>query len=262
LGQDAPAVDLRDITVRFGTFTAVEAVTLAVAPTELVAVVGPTGCGKSTLLNIVTGLMQPSSGAVFIFGKPLDGLNGEAGYMLQQEALLPWKTALDNIGLGPVFQGASMRAARDKARLWLAKVGLKDFGMRYPHQLSGGQRKRIAMAQTLIMEPKIVLMDEPFSALDVHTRRLMHRVLLGLWQADRRAMIFVTHDLEEAITLADRVVVMSAGPSSRIVGDIAIPMARPRDVSAMATSDEFVRLYRQIWQLLGDEVEKSYATRN
>lgn len=141
----------------------------------------------------------------------------------------------------------------------MAKVGLKGFEKRYPHQLSGGQRKRIAMAQTLIMEPKIVLMDEPFSALDVHTRRLMHRILLDLWQADRRSLIFITHDLEEAIVLADRVVVMSAGPGSRIVGDVEINLPRPRDVSQLATTDEFMRLYRQIWDMLGKEVEKSYV---
>lgn len=258
-GQPAFAVDLRDVMIRFGDFTAVKSMNLQVGEAEFVAVVGPTGCGKSTILNTVTGLLKPAAGDVCIFGKPLAGLNDQSGYMLQQEGLLPWKTAQDNVGLGLVFQGKSVEEARTQARPWLAKVGLKGFEERYPHQLSGGQRKRVAMAQTLIMEPRIVLMDEPFSALDVHTRRLMHRILLDLWQAERRSLIFITHDLDEAITLADRVVVMSAGPSSRMVGDVPITLPRPRDVSALQTTDEFVALYRQIWSLLGAEVEKSYA---
>lgn len=255
-----PAVRLSEVAVRFGPFTAVGNMNLAVGDNEFVAVVGPTGCGKSTILNVVTGLLQPAAGEVAIFGQPLQGLNADSGYMLQQEAILPWKNAEDNVALGLVFQGMAKEQARAKARTWLAKVGLKGFEKRYPHQLSGGQRKRVAMAQTLIMEPRIVLMDEPFSALDVHTRRLMHRILLDLWQADRRSLIFITHDLDEAITLADRVVVMSAGPASHMVGDVEITLPRPRDVSALATTDAFVDLYRQIWNLLGAEVEKSYAS--
>ncbi|MET4349258.1 ABC transporter ATP-binding protein [Bradyrhizobium sp. RT9a] len=261
-GQPALAVDLHDVLIRFGDFTAVKSMNLQVGDTEFVAVVGPTGCGKSTILNTVTGLLKPVSGDVRIFGRPLTGLNDQSGYMLQQEGLLPWKTAQDNVGLGLVFQGKSVEQARAQARPWLAKVGLKGFEERYPHQLSGGQRKRVAMAQTLIMEPRIVLMDEPFSALDVHTRRLMHRILLDLWQAERRSLIFITHDLDEAITLADRVVVMSAGPASRMIGNVKITLPRPRDVSVLQTTDEFVALYREIWSLLGTEVEKSYATQN
>jgi NitT/TauT family transport system ATP-binding protein len=258
-GNGAHAVELRNVRVAFGDFTAVDDLNLIVRESEFVAVVGPTGCGKSTILNTVTGLLRPAGGEVLVFGEPLRGLNGQSGYMLQQEALLPWKTARDNVGLGLVFQGHSVEEARERADPWLERVGLKGFEQRYPHQLSGGQRKRVAMAQTLIMSPRIVLMDEPFSALDVHTRRLMHRILLDLWQADRRSLIFITHDLEEAIVLADRVVVMAAGPRSRIIGDVDITLSRPRDVTALANSDEFVRLYREIWGLLGAEVEKSYV---
>ncbi|MCW2245416.1 NitT/TauT family transport system ATP-binding protein [Azospirillum fermentarium] len=254
-----PSVTLSGVAVRFGRFTAVSDADLHVKSGEFLAVVGPTGCGKSTLLNIITGLLRPAAGTVAIFGKPLTGLNGDSGYMLQQDALLPWKTALDNIGLGLIFQGMPVAQARERALPWLRKVGLDGFESRYPHQLSGGQRKRVAMAQTLIMGPKIVLMDEPFSALDVHTRRLMHRILLDLWQEERRSLIFITHDLEEAITLADRVLVMSAGPGSRIIGEVPIPLPRPRNVSALATTDEFLHLYREVWGLLGAEVEKSYA---
>lgn len=256
------AVELKNVAVKFGNFTAIENVDLTVADGEFVAVVGPTGCGKSTILNLVTGLLPAAAGEVGIFGKTLSGLNSESGYMLQQEALLPWKTALDNVGLGMVFQGHSIAAARERAAPWMAKVGLKGFEHRYIHQLSGGQRKRVAMAQTLIMAPKIVLMDEPFSALDVHTRRLMHRILLKLWQEERRSLIFITHDLEEAIALADRVVVMSAGPAARIVGEVKITLPRPRDVSTLATTDEFLSLYRQLWSLLGAEVEKSYRNQD
>jgi len=256
------AVELREVAVRFGDFTAVKEVNLEVADGEFVAVVGPTGCGKSTILNLVTGLLPAAAGVVSIFGKKLSGLNDVAGYMLQQEALLPWKTALDNVGLGLVFQGLSVEQARQRAAPWLAKVGLKGFEHRYIHQLSGGQRKRVAMAQTLIMSPKIVLMDEPFSALDVHTRRLMHRILLNLWQEDKRSLIFITHDLEEAIALADRVVVMSAGPGSRVVGEVKITLPRPRDVSELATTNEYLKLYRELWGLLGAEVEKSYGSQD
>jgi NitT/TauT family transport system ATP-binding protein len=257
--QSQTAVELRNVAVSFGAFTAVANMTMAVRDGEFVAVVGPTGCGKSTILNVVTGLLKASAGEVTVFGKPLRGLNSDSGYMLQQEAILPWKTAEDNVALGLIFQGQKQAQAREKARAWLAKVGLRGFEKRYPHQLSGGQRKRVAMAQTLILEPKIVLMDEPFSALDIHTRRLMHRILLDLWQADRRSLVFITHDLEEAIVLADRVLVMSAGPASRIVGEVAIPLPRPRDVSALATTDAFIEIYREIWGLLGAEVEKSYG---
>lgn len=260
--QIPAAVSLKGVAVKFGAFTAVANADLEVKEGEFVAVVGPTGCGKSTILNLVTGLLPAAGGSVDIFGKPLQGLNSDSGYMLQQEALLPWKTALDNVGLGLVFQGHSVAEARERARPWLAKVGLKGFEERYMHQLSGGQRKRVAMAQTLIMGPRIVLMDEPFSALDVHTRRLMHRILLDLWQEERRSLIFITHDLEEAIVLADRVVIMSAGPASRVIGEVPITLPRPRDVSELATTDAFLKLYREVWHLLGAEVEKSYATQD
>jgi NitT/TauT family transport system ATP-binding protein len=257
--QKGPAaVELNGVAVKFGSFTAVQNVNLAVGDGEFVAVVGPTGCGKSTILNLVTGLLRAAAGEVRVFGRPLTGLNGDSGYMLQQEALLPWKTALDNVGLGLVFRGASVAEAREQARPWMAKVGLKGFEDRYIHQMSGGQRKRVAMAQTLIMSPKIVLMDEPFSALDVHTRRLMHRILLDLWQEEKRSLIFITHDLEEAIALADRVVILSAGPAATVVGEVQITLPRPRDVSALATTDEFLGLYRELWSVLGAEVEKSY----
>ncbi|ARL91327.1 ABC transporter ATP-binding protein [Burkholderia pseudomallei] len=256
------AVRLRDVTIRFGNFVAVQQVNLTIGDGEFVAVVGPTGCGKSTLLNAVTGLLKPAGGEIDVFGETLAGLNSSAGFMMQQDALLPWKSALDNVGMGLVFQGHSKEEARAAARPWMRKVGLAGFEDRFPHQLSGGQRKRISMAQTLILAPKIVLMDEPFSALDVHTRHLMQSELLRLWQEDRKSLLFITHDLEEAIALADRVIVFSAGPAARPVGDVQITLPRPRNISEINMTEEFMSLYRKIWNILGTEVEKSHAAQH
>jgi NitT/TauT family transport system ATP-binding protein len=179
--------------------------------------------------------------------------------MLQQDALLPWKTALDNVALGLVFKGTRRAEARERAREWLRKVGLAGSEGRYPHQLSGGMRKRVGMAQTLISDPRIMLMDEPFSALDVHTRHAMQNELLRLWEDDRRSVLFITHDLEEAIALSDRVIVMAAGPASRAIAEFSVALPRPRDVGEIALDDGFRRIYREIWGSLRDEVGKSNA---
>ena len=188
---------------------------------------GPTGCGKSTLLNVAAGLLKPASGAVRIFDQPLTGLNRDAGYLFQADALFPWKTAIDNVAIGLEIKGAPRAEALERAQGWLTSVGLGAFANRYPHMLSGGQRKRVGLAQVLIRDPKILLMDEPFGPLDAQTRQIMGNLLLELWNADRKAVLFVTHDLEEAIALADRVVIMSAGPSARIIGDWRVPLAAP-----------------------------------
>jgi len=255
----SPAIELAGVAQRFGNYTAVEGVDLAVAEGEFVAVVGPTGCGKSTLLNIIAGLRAPAAGEVRVFGEPLAGLNRRAGYLFQQDALLPWKTALDNAALGLTFAGVPPEEARERASGWLAKVGLAGFEDRYPHQLSGGMRKRVALAQVLIMDPKILLMDEPFSALDVQTRQLMENELLRLWEEDQKSVLFVTHDLEEAIALADRVVVMSAGPASRPIGDFPVPLERPRDVTEVRLTEEFLKVHREIWSLLRREVMRAHG---
>ncbi|MGA7112382.1 MAG: ABC transporter ATP-binding protein, partial [Pseudolabrys sp.] len=230
------AIVLDDVVVAFrladdGVYTAVERATLHVADGEFVAIVGPTGCGKSTLLNVTAGLVTPAAGAVNIFGNSLSSLNRQAGYLFQADALFPWKTALENVAIGLETSGTPVTDARARAREWLARVGLEAFADRYPHMLSGGQRKRVGLAQVLIRDPKILLMDEPFGPLDAQTRQIMGNLLLDLWTADRKAVLFVTHDLEEAIALSDRVVIMSAGPAARIIGDWRVPLTRPRDIS-------------------------------
>jgi NitT/TauT family transport system ATP-binding protein len=249
----------RNLSVAFGSYVAVDGVDLSVREGEFVSLVGPTGCGKSTLLNVAAGLLAPSAGEVFLEGRPLRGLNPVAGYLLQQDAILPWKTALDNVALPLVFRGMGWREARERARVWLEKVGLGRFPRHFPHQLSGGMRKRVGLAQVLIANPRLLLMDEPFSALDVQTRQLMENELLRLWQEDRKTVLFVTHDLEEAIALADRVVVLSAGPRSRPIGEFSIPLPRPRDVAEIRLTPEFLRLHREIWDLLRGEVMRAHA---
>jgi len=263
VGLRASAVGLVGVTVSFrlderSTFTAVERASLDVADGEFVAIVGPTGCGKSTLLNVAAGLLAPSGGSVTVFGAPLAGRNAQAGYLFQADALFPWKTALDNIAIGLEVAGVSIGAARRRAQQWLGRVGLGGFAARYPHMLSGGQRKRVGLAQVLIRDPKILLMDEPFGPLDAQTRQIMGNLLLDLWSADRKAVLFVTHDLEEAIALSDRVVIMSAGPAARIIGDWKVPLPRPRDISEVTLDKAFHELHREIWHALKAEVLKGY----
>jgi NitT/TauT family transport system ATP-binding protein len=258
------AIELMDVAISFvlkdgGRYDAVSPCSLSVAEGEFVAIVGPTGCGKSTLLNAAAGLLAPSTGTVTILGKPLAGLNAQAGYLFQQDALMPWKTARDNVAIGLEVAGVARTEALKRADAMLARVGLRTFTERYPHQLSGGQRKRVALAQVLVREPKILLMDEPFGPLDAQTRLIMGELLLGLWQADRKAVMFVTHDLDEAIALADRVVIMSAGPAARIIGDFPIDIDRPRDIAEVKADPRFHRLHAQIWAALRDEVRKTYA---
>ncbi len=239
-------------------YTAVADTTLRVRAGEFVSVVGPTGCGKSTLLNIGAGLLAPSAGEVRVFGEPLAGINRRAGYMFQAEALMPWRSALDNVMLGLQYRGVPEGEARAQAQTWLARVGLGGFGDRYPHQLSGGMRKRTALAQTLALDPDIILMDEPFSALDIQTRQLMEDEVLALWAEKKKAVLFITHDLDEAIAMSDRVVVLSAGPATHPIGEFVIDLPRPRHVAEVRTAPRFIELHTQIWGVLRDEVLKGY----
>jgi NitT/TauT family transport system ATP-binding protein len=263
-GASAPAIELSGVTVAFplaggGVYTAVESASLAVADGEFVAIVGPTGCGKSTLLNVAAGLLAPAAGGVRKFGETLDGLNGDAGYLFQADALFPWKTAIENVAIGLETAGIEKTEARRRAQTWLDRVGLSGFAGRYPHMLSGGQRKRVGLAQVLIRDPKILLMDEPFGPLDAQTRQIMGNLLLDLWSADKKAVMFVTHDLEEAIALSDRVVIMSAGPAARIIGDWKVSLPRPRDISEVKLNPQFHKLHHDVWQVLKAEVLKGYA---
>ena len=287
------ALSLRDVSCTFVSrddrsqrYTAVSNVTLDVAPGEFVSVVGPTGCGKSTLLNVAAGLLEPSSGAVRVFGEALVGINHRAGYMFQSEALMPWRSARDNVLAGLQFRGLAEKDAAALADDWLKRVGLTGFGDRYPHQLSGGMRKRTSLAQTLVLDPDIILMDEPFSALDIQTRQLMENELLELWagggdarraapskspasagggreaaggESGRKAVLFITHDLDEAIAMSDRVVVLSAGPASHPIGEFTIDLPRPRDVAEVRAAPRFIELHLAIWAVLREEVLKGYA---
>jgi NitT/TauT family transport system ATP-binding protein len=251
-------VDISNATKRFLTgagtaHTAVQDINLQVQPGEFVAVVGPTGCGKSTTLSLVSGLEPASEGTVTVKGKPVNGIPDGVGYMFQADAMLPWRTVLANVAAGPIWRGAKKDDAAAKARDWIERVGLAGFEQYYMHQLSGGMRKRVAMAQTLVNEPEILLMDEPFSALDVQTRALMQNELLQLWSGTNAAVIFVTHDLEEAITLADRVVVMTASPA-RIKDVFTINLPRPRNVEEIRMTSEFIATYKEIWTSLSSEV--------
>jgi NitT/TauT family transport system ATP-binding protein len=258
----------RDYVTPNGTaYRAIDDVSLAISAGAFVALVGPSGCGKSTLLNLAAGLLLPTSGKIHVEGKELVGLNKRATYMFQQDALLPWKNVRANVALGLTLTGMKRAAAEARANAWLGRVGLAEFASHYPSQLSGGMRKRVTMAQNWILDRSQVLMDEPFSALDVHTRQLMETELLALWEMPaplaatspgaKRTVLFVTHDLEEAIALADEVIILSAGPASRIVARHVVDLERPRNLLDLRTSTAFEALYRTIWSVLREEVVKS-----
>ena len=253
-----PALALEAVVKRFGTHTAIEGVSLAVSPGTFISIVGPSGCGKSTLLNIVAGLQPASGGRIDVFGEPLLGINRRATYMFQQDALLPWKTVLGNVQFGLTLRGEHGADAVERSRAWLERVGLSGCGDLYPHQLSGGMRKRVALAQCWIVQPDLILMDEPFSALDVHTRLRMESEILGLWTGSGKTVVFVTHDLEEAISLSDDVFLLSAGPRSRVVGRYQIDLPRPRHLIDIRTDPRFHDVYRTIWSDLRQEVLKSH----
>src|SRR3954462_6418355 len=262
----AAALELEHVTCSFvprtpgaQRYTAIEDASLAVRDGEFVALVGPTGCGKSTLLNVAAGLLFPIAGAVRVFGEPLAGVNRHAGYLFQPDSLFPWRNALDNVAAGLEFRGVGRDETLERARPWLPRGGRGAHASKYPHELSGGMRKRVALAQTWVLEPRMLLMDEPFSALDVQTRSLMENELLAMWSERRASVLFVTHDLEEAIALADRVIVLAAGPQSRPVSELAIDLPRPRDVAEIRMDAGFVALHAQIWQTLKQQVMVAHA---
>ncbi|MBV9024855.1 MAG: ABC transporter ATP-binding protein [Streptomycetaceae bacterium] len=262
--QERSRIEMSGVTRRFASptgklFTALRDVNFIVEPGQFCAVVGPTGCGKSTTLGLVAGLDQPSAGTVHVGGQEVRGITSGISFMFQADALLPWKTVLGNVAMGPMFRGVSKQKAHASARDWLRRVGLAGFEDHHPHQLSGGMRKRASMAAALINEPSILLMDEPFGALDVQTKAIMSNELLGLWEELKPSVLFITHDLEEAVALADRVVVMTSRPGT-IKGSYDIDLPRPRGaVQEIRFDPRFLELHHQIWESLKDEVERAYA---
>jgi NitT/TauT family transport system ATP-binding protein len=256
------AVELAGVTQRYqkpggGAFTALRDVSLQVRAGEFVSLVGPSGCGKSSLLWIIAGLLKPSAGQVNVLGRPVSGVNREVGIIIQQDALLPWRDARENVALPLRFRGMSRREARVRASDWLSRVGLRGFESSYPHQLSGGMRKRVAIAATLAFDPKVLLLDEPFSSLDVQTRQLMENDLLELWTGSGQSVLFITHDLDEAVGLSDRVVVMTASPGT-VLDDHSVGLPRPRDLLEDRHHMDFVRVHSQIWEGLRREVTKAH----
>jgi len=257
-------IEFTNVTKRFvsptgAVLTAIREVNLSVKPGEFCAVVGPTGCGKSTTLTLAAGLDRPSAGTVRVSGKPVEGITKGASFVFQTDALLPWKSVLANVALGATFRGLPKKQSYDMARNWLKTVGLSGFEDHYPHQLSGGMRKRVALAAALMNEPTLLLMDEPFSALDVQTRAIMSNELLAMWDKLKPTVLFVTHDLEEAIALADKVAVITAGPGTvKAVFEVDLP--RPRGaVQEIRFQKRFLELYQQIWEALREEVSRAYS---
>lgn len=240
------------------TFTALAGVDLHVASGQFMAVVGPSGCGKSTLLDILAGLSRPTSGTVLLGGQPTTGASLDRGVVFQQYALFPWLTALENIGFPLAAKGVGKEERHAIARQQLAFVGLKGFGERYPHQLSGGMRQRVALARSLAHDPSILLMDEPFAALDAQTRELLQAELLRLWDKTRKTIVFITHAIDEALYLGQQIAVMTSRPG-RIKQVIDNPLAGPRTNEDIRSAPEFGRLRHEIWELLRDEVDQAAA---
>lgn len=257
----AAAVEVDGLSVRFetpqGLRSALEDVTFALPRGQFCAVVGPSGCGKSTALNVIAGLQPSAAGEVRVFGEAVRSVSLNVGYLFQKDALLPWKSVLQNVMLPLTFRRVPPLEAKERARDWLARVKLKGFEDYYPHQLSGGMKKRVALATVFVYSPPLLLMDEPFAALDVQTRNLMENELLDLWFDQRPTVLFVTHDLEEAIGLSDSVFVFTAGPG-RVKGRYDINLPRPRNLTEIRFAESFQQQYRQIWSDLRGEVLMAY----
>jgi NitT/TauT family transport system ATP-binding protein len=243
-----------------GGVAAVDDVSFAVGEGEFVALLGPSGSGKSTILNMVAGLVAGSSGRILIDGDAVEPgrVNRKVGYVFQRDTVFPWRTVEANIGYGLEIAGLSGAERRTRVGRAIDTAGLAGFERSYPRTLSGGMRQRVALMRTLIMRPEILLMDEPFGALDTHTKLEMHKTLLEIWERERQTVLFVTHDLGEALTLAGRIILLSARPG-RIKDDFAVDFPRPRDPVALPETDEYARLFSRIWHSLGEEFRRSKA---
>jgi NitT/TauT family transport system ATP-binding protein len=251
----------KEFTGRGQQVLALQSVDLKVAKEEFIALVGPSGCGKSTILNLIAGFLFPSNGRVLYDQVPVAGLNRRVGYITQKDTLLPWRTVAQNIGVALELKCRTISRSeqRDRVAQTVELVGLKGFEHHYPAELSGGMRKRVALARTLIYEPETLLMDEPFGALDAQLKLLMQDELLRLTQLRRMTVVFVTHDLGEAITLAERVVVLTGRPGRiRVIQEVSLP--RPRDVLRVRFTEAFGQLYENLWNELKDEVAKGTET--
>lgn len=256
-----PAIRLKQVdkefTHRGRSIVAIQGVDIDILPGRFVSIVGPSGCGKSTTLSMIAGLAAPNAGQVFVEGQPVRGVQTNVGFIFQRDALLPWKTVLNNVTLGPIFRGWESGKTNAAALSWIQRVGLTGFEHHYPYQLSGGMRKRVALAQTMVYNPEIILMDEPFSALDVQTRNMLENELLGIFQEEHKTVLFITHDLEEAIALSDEVIVMTARPG-RVKATYPIQLPRPRNVMEIRFDPHYIKLYEKIWNDLRDEVHISF----
>jgi NitT/TauT family transport system ATP-binding protein len=251
-------IDVRGLSKSFqlggSTIEAVRDVSFSVRRGEFVALLGPSGSGKSTILNMIATLVKPSSGEILIDGKPV--IAGKAtpsvGYVFQRDTLFPWRTVADNIGYGLELAGVAAAERGERVAACIAQAGLKGFDQAYPSALSGGMRQRAALMRTLVVEPQILLMDEPFGALDTHTKIDMHEVLLRIWDREQQTVLFVTHDLGEALTLADRIILFSARPG-QIKDMFEVDFARPRDAVKVRETPRYAELFRHIWHSLGEE---------
>ncbi|AZN43625.1 ABC transporter ATP-binding protein [Paenibacillus albus] len=236
--------------------SALQDINLDVRPGEFMVIVGPSGCGKSTLLDLLAGLTKPNSGQILIDGKPITGPNLDRGIVFQQYALFPWKTALANVEFGLEAKGIARKKRGEIARKYIQLVGLAGFEHRYPHELSGGMKQRIAIARSLAYDPEVLLMDEPFAALDAQTRETLQTELLRIWEATKKTIIFITHGIEEAVYLGQRVAVMTSRPG-RIKEIIEVPFESRTTEEDLRSNPEFVRIRHQIWDLLKDEVSRA-----
>jgi NitT/TauT family transport system ATP-binding protein len=252
-----PAIRFADVSLVFesndSTLMALDRVSFDVPPGKITTVVGPSGCGKTTLLRLTSGLMSVSTGTVSYMGSPVAGLNSRLGFVTQDSNLFPWLTALSNVEFPLAIRGVPKRERREKALHWLRRVGLESFEDHYPSQLSGGMQKRVSIVRTLIYEPEVVLLDEPFGSLDAQTRMSLHNELLGLWQQQKSTMLFITHDLVEAITLSDQIVIMTRRPG-RVKEIYQVPLARPRNVFEIYLEPGFDAAYAALWRHFKSEL--------